>query len=265
VAFFGTLVLARPADLLVHTEAVLGFGYMHEYQFELAGGWQLLETRGLWDPQDFPAAGARFVAGTGSPVLAVYANDGYCFGGYAATPDGWSTTFHLPTDMEPCIYAHRPKPRARTREDVAGDLERWARAAGLTPDPARIREIAAFEAGTAAERGSQFAPVLLPALGVSMVGTMTPYMFDLDEEPWCSVIGSSGLARRAHNERADREDGDTLRAEQPWERAAIELEAEVWDALHRPDVDLAELRARAERLCSEYKRVEGRGLPRWRT
>ncbi|GAA0911643.1 hypothetical protein [Virgisporangium aurantiacum] len=45
VAFFETLVLARPAGLLVHEDAVLGFGYQHEHLWELDDGWQFLETR----------------------------------------------------------------------------------------------------------------------------------------------------------------------------------------------------------------------------
>jgi hypothetical protein len=265
VAFFGTLVLARPAGLLVHEDAVLGFGYQHEHVWQLDDGWQLLETRGLWDPQDFAAAGERFVVGTGGPILAVYVNDGDCFGGYAATPDGWATLFHLPTDMAPCTYLHRPEPRARTREAVAGDLERWARTVGLAAVPAQIRALAAFEFGTAPERGSTFARVLLPALGVSGGGASVPTVIDLGDEPWCSIIGFLGLARRAHNRRVEREDGDPVGAEQPWERAAIELEAEIWDARHRPDADIADLRERAEQLCGAYMEAEQRRLPRWRT
>ena len=265
MAFFGTFVIARPARLLVHEDAVLGFGYMHEHVWELDDGWQLLETRGLYDPQDFTIAGERFVAATGSPVLAVYANDGHCFGGYAATPDGWTTLFHLPTDMAPCIYLHRPEPQARTRESVAGDLERWARTAGLTPDPERIRAIAAFERGTAPDRGWMYGAVLLPALGISGGGLSYRTVLNLGDEPWCSVIGFSGLGRRAYERRIEREDGDVSGPEQPWEQEAIDLDAAIWDARHRPDADLADLRERAVKACADYVAAEARPLPRWRT
>ncbi|MGI5175577.1 hypothetical protein ACQEVZ_04500 [Dactylosporangium sp. CA-152071] len=86
MGFFGTFVLARSGCLLTDEEATLGFGYQHEHLYELGKGWQLLETRGVLDPQDFAVASERFVAATGAGVLALYVNDGGCIAGAAELP-----------------------------------------------------------------------------------------------------------------------------------------------------------------------------------
>jgi hypothetical protein len=269
VGFFGTFVLARSADLLVNEEAVLGFGYQHEQLYELGDGWQLLETRGIRDPQDFAAASERFVTGTGRAVLAAYVNDGDCLGVYGQTPDGWTTSFHLPTDQAPCFYKHRPPLKVRTTEAVATDLERWARAAGLCPDPEQIPTIAAYDHRSEPGCGHELPLEMLPALGLPEAGEPRPTSIDLEEEPWCAIVGFLGVARQAYNriaERADsRERGEPFHAQQRWERAAIELEADIWAARHHLDADTTALRARAEWLCHAYMSTERRPVPRGRT
>ena len=271
MGFWGTYVLARSAGLLATEDAVLGFGYQHEAVYELDEQWQLLETRGVPDPPDFVEASERFVAGTATAVLAAYVCNSDCLGVYARTPDGWTTSFHLPAAAASCPYLHRPQPAPRTTAAVATDLERWARAAGLTPVPERIRALLGQDdddhrfAGAADELPFY----LLPALGLPDAGEPHPHAFDLDEPPYCAVVGFLGIARRARNriaERAHRQphDGPTER-EQPWEAPAIHLEAELWAALHRPDTNTAALRDRLEQLCAAYQTAQDRQPPRWRT
>ncbi|MER7004112.1 hypothetical protein ABT297_13865 [Dactylosporangium sp. NPDC000555] len=270
MGFFGTFVLARSDRLLTDEDAALGFGYQHEHLYELGAGWQLLETRGDVDPQDFAAASERYVAGTGGGVLAAYVNDGDCIGVYGRTPDGWTTSFHLPVDEAPCSYRHRPQPAGRTREAVGADLEQWARAAGLTPVPEQIRAIAAYDYRSNSGWGYLLPLELLPALGLPEAAEPSPTLIDLEQPPWCSIVGSSGLAhqafgRRTYRDSRDAPDGGYFGPEREWERAVIALEADIWAARHRPDADTTTLRERAERLLETCRNDDKAVIYRWRS
>ncbi|GAA3248592.1 hypothetical protein ACFO1B_39565 [Dactylosporangium siamense] len=267
MSFFGTFVLARSDRLLVDEETVLGFGYQHEHLYELGDGWQLLETRGISDPQDFAAASERFVAATGVGVLALYVNAADCLGVYGRTGEGWTTSFHLPVDQVPCPYWHNPQPVSRTTEAVAADLEQWARAVGLTAVPEQVRAIAAYESSF---WGYQLPLELLPALGLPEAGEPSPTVIDLGESPWCAIIGFSGLARQALNRKACRASCDTMDCElygpeREWERAAIALEADIWAARHRRNTDTTTLRERAERLLEAGRNDKNAQVYRQRT
>ncbi|WP_432825249.1 hypothetical protein [Dactylosporangium sp. CA-092794] len=213
MGFFGTFVLARSDRLLANEEATLGFGYQHERLYELGRGWQLLETRGIADRQDLAAASERFVAATGGGVLAAYVNDGNCIGVHGRTPEGWTTSFHLPVDQAPCTYRHRPRPAARTREAVGADLEQWARNAGLTPVPEQVRAIAAYDYRGNSGWGHELPLELLPALGLPGAAEPSPTLIDLEQPPWCAIVGSSGLARQAWGRRSYRDSRDAADSE----------------------------------------------------
>ncbi|MGI5175872.1 hypothetical protein ACQEVZ_06015 [Dactylosporangium sp. CA-152071] len=270
MGFFGTFVLAQSDRLLAVEEATLGFGYQHEHLYELGGGWQLLETRGIGDPQDFVAAGERFVAATGDGVLAAYVNAGDCIGVHGRTSEGWTTSFHLPVDEAPCSYRHRPQAAARTREAVGADLEQWARSAGLTPVPEQVRAIAAYDYRGNSGWGHELPLELLPALGLPEAAEPSPTFIDLEQLPWCAIVGSSGLARQALGRRIYRDsrkaaDSGVFGPEQEWERAAIAIEADIWAARHRPNVDTTTLLERAERLLDACRNDENAMVYRWRS
>ncbi|WP_238011883.1 hypothetical protein KZZ52_13675 [Dactylosporangium sp. AC04546] len=270
MGFFGTFVLARSGRVLAVEEATLGFGYQHERLYELGSGWQLLETRGILDPQDFAAASERFVAATGGGVLAAYVNDGDCIGVHGRTSEGWSTSFHLPADEAPCSYRHRPQAAARTREAVGADLEQWARTAGLTPVPEQVRAIAAYDYRGNSGWGHELPFELLPALGLPEAAEPSPTLIDVEQLPWCAIVGSSGLARQALRRRIDRDSRDAADSgvfglEQEWERAAIAIEADIWAARHRQNADTTTLRERAERLLEACRNDKNAVVYRWRS
>jgi hypothetical protein len=270
VGFFGTFVLARFDRLLVDEETVLGFGYQHERLYELGRGWQLLETRGVLDPQDFAAASERFVAATGAGVLAAYVNDGDCVGVYGRTSEGWTTSFHLPVDEVPCSYRHRPQPVPRTTEGVAADLEQWARAVGLTAVPEHVRTIAAYDYRGYSGWGHELPLELLPALRLPEVGEPSPTVIDLEALPWCAVVGSSGLARQALDRRSYRAGREgpgvgIFGPEREWERAAIALEADIWAARHRRNTDITTLRERTDQLLDACQQDDKAVVYRWRS
>jgi hypothetical protein len=270
VGFFGTFVLARSERRLTDEEAALGFGYQHEYLYELGRGWQLLETRGILDPQDFAAASEQFVGATGAGVLAAYVNDGDCIGVYGRTREGWTTSFHLPVDESPCSYRHRPQPAQRTREAVAADLEQWACAAGLTAVPEQVRAIAAYDHRGNSGWGHELPLELLPALGLPQAAEPSPTAIDLEQLPWCAIVGSSGLARQALDRRSyrdsrDASDGGVFGPEHEWERAAIALEADIWTARHRQNADTTNLRGSVERLLDACRKDEKAVVYRWRS
>ncbi|MGI5238616.1 hypothetical protein [Dactylosporangium sp. CA-139066] len=270
MGFFGTFVLAQSDRLLTDEEAVLGFGYQHEHLYELGEGWQLLETRGIRDPQDFAAASEQFVAATGASVLAAYVNDSDCIGVHGRTPGGWTTSFHLPVDEAPCPYRHRPPLAPRTREAVAADLEQWAGAVGLTAVPEQVRAIAAYDYRGNSGWGHELPLELLPALGLPESAEPSPTMIDLEQLPWRAFVGSSGLARQASDRRSYRDsrsapDSGVFGPERGWERAAIALEADIWAARHRRNADTTTLREDAERLLDACRKDEKAVVYRWRS
>ncbi|MEU7873787.1 hypothetical protein [Dactylosporangium sp. NPDC049140] len=270
MGFFGTFVLARSDRLLVDEEATLGFGYQHEHLYELGGGWQLLETRGILDPQDFAAASEQFVAATGAGVLAAYVHDGDCMGVHGQTRDGWTTTFHLPVDGAPCPYRHRPQPAPRTTEAVVADLEQWAGAVGLTAVSEQIQAVAAYDYRGNSGWGHVLPLDLLPALGLPEADEPSPTVIDLEQLPWCAIVGFSGLARQAWDRRSDRAHRSApglgfFGREREWERVAIALEADIWAARHRQNTDVTTLRERAEQLLEACRKDKKARVYRWRS
>lgn len=269
MGFWGTFVLARSTALLANVEAVHGFGYQHENLYEVGDRWQLLETREPL-PVSLREAGEHFVAGTATAVLAVRVFNSDCLRAHAQTPDGWSTAFHLPGSASECPYQHVEPEAVRTTDSIAADLTRWARASGLTPSRERLQALIDQAVhGRKSIEGMYAVPfALLPALGLGEADRPYPTTIDLDDPSYCAIIGWHGLARKALDNAANRaaglEDHELVGKEQPWESAALRLEAEVWAARFRAETDTSDLRQRAEQLCAEYEATGRRRPPPWR-
>ncbi|MGI5238725.1 hypothetical protein [Dactylosporangium sp. CA-139066] len=269
MGFWGTFVLARSATLLANVEAVRGFGYQHEHLYELGDGWQLLETRAPLS-LGLPQASERFVAATATSVLAMRVFNSDCLRAHARTADGWSTSFHVPGPADECPHRHAEPEAPRAAGAVAADLARWAGAGGLTPSAERLEALVDQTAHRRwSAEGADTAPfAMLSALGLGKADQPYPATIDLDEPVYCAIIGWHGLARKALNNAALRvdglRDGERVSPQEPWEAAALELEAELWAARFRAEADTAALRQRAEQLCAQYEAMGHRRPPPWR-
>jgi hypothetical protein len=97
-----------------------------------------------------------------------------------------------------------------------------------------------------------------------------PRVIDLEQLPWCAIVGFSGLARQVLERRSDRDSRDAsdrgiFSREREWERAAIALEADIWAARHRRNTDITTLRERAERLLEACRKDTKARVYRWRS
>lgn len=75
-----------------------------------------------------------------------------------------------------------------------------------------------------------------------------PWAFPIDRRPFILITDLMGLARRARERavyrRVKEEKGKPAEPAQPWERAAVELDAQLWASLYRPGVDALALARR---------------------
>ncbi|MFC0534125.1 hypothetical protein [Phytohabitans kaempferiae] len=254
MGFWGTIVVACSPVPLAHRTELLGFGYQHRRVQDLGGGWQVLVTQGWQDPPDLALASEPLAAGTAAPVLAAYVCDGDCAALFTRLPEGRTDSWHLATHQVDCGNEHRPRPRARAAAEVVSELDIWARAAGVAPDAARLRAVVGYDKAASAHRSAdELVYDLLPALGFTAPGEPHPVAFDIDAEPYARFVGNFGLAMIARGRAVSRQTRPD-EVEQPWEAAAIRLELDLWAGLHRDDIDVATLQARAERLWADYRR-----------
>ncbi|MCU7729582.1 hypothetical protein ODJ79_38190 [Actinoplanes sp. KI2] len=266
MGFWGTVVVAKSPVLLAHRADVLGFGYQHDEVRDLGQGWQVLVTRGWQDPPDLAAAGRRLVAGTSEPVLAAYVCDGDCAAIFARCTTEWTFSAHLPPGEDDCGYKHRPKPPARTAAEVTADLVAWGEAAGLTPDRDRLLSLVASDSGADAYRRADHVVFdLLPALGFAAVGPPHPKAFAIHERPYSYLVDFFGLGTQARSRAVVREQWpdeiEPDEVEQPWEAAAVQLEFDLWAAVHHTDPDVAALKMRIDQVRAEYDRCRAEYPP----
>ncbi|MET7806273.1 hypothetical protein [Micromonospora chersina] len=263
MGYWGTVVVARPDGLLVDQDGIGGFGYRHRWLRDLGDGWQMVETTGWKDPPDLLAPAGGLATSTGHPVFAAYVSDGDCAVMATATPDRVGPLTHLWDTDGPCgAYRHQPRgmpePVGRTTDEVVAELEGWSAAAGLRADATRLHAVLGHEHPVEAD---DLLFALVRALGVTRIGRTRPWAVALEQRPfrWITDV----LALRARSEAAYRqaavEDGEEPdEPEAPWEAAAIRLDEELWASLYRPEVDVAGLARRAERLRAEYDVARGR-------
>lgn len=263
MGYWGTVVVARPDGLLVDQDGIGGFGYRHRWLRDLGDGWQMVETTGWNDPPDLLAPAAAVATSTGRPVIAAYVSDGDCAVLATATPDRAGPLTHLWDTDGPCgVYRHQPRglpdPVGRTADAVVAELVAWSTAAGLQADATRLRTVLGHEHPVEAD---DLLFALVKGLGVATIGRTRPWAVPLEQWPFRTI--TDVLALRARSEAAYRqaavEDGaEPDEPEAPWEAAAIRLEEELWASLYRPEVDVAGLARRAERLRAEYDVARGR-------
>ncbi|KKK07711.1 hypothetical protein [Micromonospora sp. HK10] len=263
MGYWGTVVVARPDGLLVDQDDVGGFGYRHRWLRELSDGWQLLETSGWNDPPDLLAPAGALATSTGRPVFAAYVSDGDCAVMATATPDEVGPLTHLWDTDRPCgVYRHQPRglpePVGRTADEVIAELMAWSAAAGLRADATRLRAVLGHEHPVEAD---DLLFALVKALGVARIGRTRPWTVPLEQHPFASVtdiLASRARAEAAYRQAAVEDGAEPDEPEAPWEAAAIRLEEELWASLYRPEVDVAGLARRAQRLRAEYDVARGR-------
>ena len=255
--YWGTVVVARPAGLLVDVDAVSGFGHAHAWLRELGGGWQMLETSGHDDPPDLRAPCGAVAAETGHPVLAAYVSDSHCAVTYAAIPGRVGRLTPLWAGGGPCgVHRHQPRdmpvPVGRDVGEVAAELAAWSSAAGLHPDTDALRTLVS----RVGESADDLLFGVVGALGVHRIARTMPWTLPLYSPPFSGIVGGSGLAWLARTEagyrRAMSRTGGTAEPEQPWEPMAIALESELWASLYRPGVNVAALARRASEVRTAY-------------
>ncbi|MFG2052450.1 hypothetical protein ACGFI9_00340 [Micromonospora sp. NPDC048930] len=262
MGYWGAVVVARAAGLLVDQDGIGGFGYQHRWLRDLGDGWQLVETSGWNDPPDLLAPAGALAASTGHPVLAAYVSDGDCAVMATAVPGAVGPLTHLWDTDGPCgVYRHQPRglpePTGRAVDEVVAELVAWSTAASLRADAARLRAALGHEPPVVAD---DLLFTLVKALGVARIGRTRPWSVPLEQWPlrWITDL----LGPRARSEAAYRqaavEDGDEPEPAAPWEAPAIQLDEELWASLYRPEVDMAGLARRAERLRTQYEAARGR-------
>ncbi|BEL04538.1 hypothetical protein Q0Z83_027290 [Actinoplanes sichuanensis] len=253
-------MVARPDRLLSRQDGVQGVGPQHNLLRELGGGWQMLESLSREPSPDLARVSTAVAASTGRPALTLDVIDSDCAVMCAATP-GWTGPLtHLWDVRRPCpAYHHQPAghlpPVLREPEEVAAELVTWAETAELRPDPERLLEIVSPPDG-GADRDRLFA--LVTAVGVERIGPTRRWSVPVRSWPFSPVVGRSSslgaVARSYARDRAEDPAGWADEPEQPWEAAAIALEAEVWASLFDDGVDVIALARRAFAVYQDYAR-----------
>ncbi|MFI5928286.1 hypothetical protein ACIA3K_20305 [Micromonospora sp. NPDC051543] len=247
--------MARPMGLLVDQDGISGFGHQHYWLRELGDGWQLVETSGWKDPPDLLEPAAALVASTGHPVFAAYVSDGDCAVMCAAAAGVVGPLTHLWDTSGPCgVYRHQPADMpesiGRTVDDVVVELTGWSAAAGLRANAAALRAALAPDESTAGKSADDLLFDLIQGLGVARIGRTLPWAFPINRRPFVLITDFMGLASRARERAVYRRDGEW--PAQSWESAALELEAELWASLYRPDVDVMALAHRVVEVQAAY-------------
>lgn len=241
-------------------------GHRHVRLRELGGGWQVLETQGVDDPPEFEDAVAYLTRLWDEPVLAAYVSDDWCAQAHWATPTRLVSSVHLPRPQQlpDCGFLHRPDFTAsRAPAEVADDIAGWAYAAGLSVARRRLDAVVAYGADVVAHEGDEAAHMfagdqifeLIRALGFTDIPPSVPKKFDPYSTPF-RAITAMGLAYTARLNGTLRKDGreGLTGPEQPWERAAIVLDEEVFAAAYADDCDLRDLVSRALSIISAQER-----------
>jgi hypothetical protein len=263
VGYFGTIVVARTAQVLARQDGMELFGFRHRWLRDLGGGWQMVETSGASDPPRL-ADGAAAVAGsTGAPVLGQYVSGGDCVHVQTAVPGtAPGPGAHLPDVTGTCgVYRHNPAPVGRDPGDVLRQWCDWARAGGLTPDVEALRTLLYRPIMNDAY---EVALGLVRALAVERIGKTRPYAVPIDEPPFDRFCGQyDDLPYRARTLRAMRLDLPVgVQPVGEWERLALDLEKDLWAALYDPEADVARLAERAAHVGALHDEArDGRPMP----
>ncbi|MEU7906911.1 hypothetical protein [Actinoplanes sp. NPDC049118] len=259
MSYWGTVVVARSHGLLVDQDGVAGFGYRHRWLRQLSDDWQLLETGGSDDPPDLRGSCEAVAASTGCPVLAAYISDDSCAAMCAASPGQVGPLTRLWPVSRTCgTYRHQPRgmaePAGRGIEEVAAELTAWSDAAGFRADADRLRLAIGRDADRARGQVVDLVFEVVKALGLSRIGRTFPWSLPAFDWPFSGVMFSLGPTDQARQNARYRAAGVAwIPPVQPWETAALALEAELWTALHRPGVDVADLARRAAHLLATYQ------------
>ncbi|MBB5874628.1 hypothetical protein F4553_008062 [Allocatelliglobosispora scoriae] len=255
MAYFGSIVLTRSNRRVPALPSVGRIGYRHVRLRELGGGWQVLETSGANDPPDLVEAVAELAELWSEPVLAAYVNAGDCVQMHWAAPGREVSSVHLPGSQstDDCGYLHRPQFIARRDpHDVAEDLAGWAATAGLTVSRRRLERAVSHEYdGETSLSAHRRTFELIRAFGFADIPPSVTYTVDPYGEPFDLItFNMFGLAFRARSSAAARSQGYSYAAgpEQPWERQAIELDADIFAAAFADEVDRGALFSRALRV-----------------
>jgi hypothetical protein len=256
MGYWGTLVVARPHKLLVDQDGIAGFGHEHRWLRELGDGWQMLELTGFDDPPDLLDPCQAVVASTGHPVLALYVSDSYCAAMCAATADRLGRLTHLWDVSGPCgVFRHQPydlpAPVGRSLDEIVVELGLWSRSAGLRADEGKLRALLARNDDNVHTEADDAAFALVKALGVLRIGPTLPWSLPAYDWPFSAFMAGYGPASWARAWALARARGEEV-PEQPWEAAAVALEAELWESLYRPAVDPVPLARRAAHLTAAW-------------
>jgi hypothetical protein len=264
MSYWGTVVVARPHGLLVDQDGVAGFGHRHHWLRDLHDGWQLLETGGCEDPPDLVGACSAVVASTGHPVLAAYVSDSACAVVCAALPGQVGPLTHVwPVGRLCGAYRHQPRGMAEPVErglgEVVEELAAWSVAGGLRPDVDWLRLVVGRDGDEACGQAVDLVFEVVQALGLTRIGRTFPWSLPAYDWPFSGVMFGLGPADQARVEARYRAAGvRAARPVQPWESLALDLEAELWASLYRPEVEVLALARRAAYVIAAYQADEGR-------